>query len=361
MAVAFRTLISGNLTGETDRPAPAPADAPSPPPLVDAPLLDAYSAAVTRVVRSVSPAVVNIEVAVPSPRHGGGENRGGGSGFFFTPDGFILTNSHVVHDASRIEVLLEDGTRLQARTVGDDPDTDLAVLRVNAPAGTAFPSLPIGDSAAIQVGQLVVAIGNPYGFNTTVTAGVVSALGRSFRAQSGRLIDNIIQTDAALNPGNSGGPLVNSHGEVIGVNTAVIRPAQGLCFAIPSNTAKFVAARLIRDGMIRRAYIGVAGQNVQIHRRLVRHFDLPRAGGVLVVGVEPGSPAAAAGLREGDVIVSFGGYAVETIDDLQRLLTDERLHRAGELLVVRRDEKLSLQIEPREAAPRAAAAADGAR
>lgn len=314
----------------------------APPTMNDA--LDAYSSVVTRIVRAVSPAVVNIEVAIATPE---GENRGGGSGFFFTPDGFILTNSHVVHDATRIEVVLHDGTRLPGRIVGDDPDTDLAVVRVNA-AETVFPALPMGDSSAIRVGQLVVAIGNPYGFNTTVTAGVVSALGRSFRAQSGRLIDNIIQTDAALNPGNSGGPLVNSRGEVIGVNTAVIRPAQGLCFAIPSNTATFVAARLIRDGKIRRAYLGVAGQNVRIHRRLVRHFSLPREGGVLVLDVEDHSPAAEAGVRQGDLIVSFGGYPTETIDDLQRLLADERLQRAGELIIVRRDEKLTLSIEPRE-------------
>lgn len=327
-----------------------PATAPAAPAADDSALLDAYSAAVTGVVRAVAPAVVNVEV---SPDPAGRRPGGSGSGFVFTPDGFILTNSHVVAGAGggtgRIAVVLHDGTRHAARLVGDDAETDLAVLRIAAPpGGPGWRALTIGDSSALQVGQLVVAIGNPYGFNATVTAGVVSALGRSFRSQRGRLIDGIIQTDAALNPGNSGGPLLNSRGEVVGVNTAVIRSAQGLCFAIPSNTATFVAGRLIRDGRIRRGYLGIAGQNVVVPRRLVRHLNLRHEGAVLVVGVEPGSPASTAGIREGDVLIGFAGYPVESIDDLQRLLTDQRLGGRAPLEVVRGDATLTLDVEPVE-------------
>ncbi len=260
-------------------------------------LLDAYSNAVIGAAKRVSPSVVNIDVTVParggrgSARPREGQGHGSGSGFIFTPDGFILTNSHVVHDATHIEVTLQDGTKHTARVIGDDPQTDLAVIHVTA---SGLPAVEFGDSSAIQVGQLVVAIGNPYGFRTTVTAGVVSNLVRGFRSQTGRLIDNIIQTDAALNPGNSGGPLVDSVGRVVGVNTAIIPMAQGICFAIPANMAQFVAARLIRDGKIRRSYIGFAGQNVPLHRKVVRFHKLDVDTGVLVVGLEPESPA---GLR----------------------------------------------------------------
>ena len=295
----------------------------------------------------VAPSVVFIDVQLKaSPRRPHpGPNRGSGSGFVFTPDGFILTNSHVVHAAEKIRVTLTDGTDYPAQLIGEDPETDLAVIRIDA-AGLV-PAV-IGDSSELQVGQLVVAIGNPYGFQTTVTAGVVSAMARSLRSQSGRLIDNIIQTDAALNPGNSGGPLVASNGEVIGVNTAIIHGAQGLCFAIPSNTAKFVASRLLRDGRITRSYIGVAGQNVPLHRRIVRFYNLPADTGVLVAGVEPNSPAQQAGVREGDLLVEFDGKPITTIDDLQRLLTDDRLGAAYDALIIRRTEKFLLKITPAE-------------
>jgi len=296
---------------------------------------------VTAAAARITPSVVNIDVRVPRRR--GGEARGGGSGFFFTPDGFILTNSHVVSGASHVEVALPDGSRFGATVVGDDPHTDLAVIRVSAPNQTAA---ELGDSDGILPGQLVVAVGNPYGFQCTVTAGVVSALGRTMRARSGRLIDNVIQTDAALNPGNSGGPLVDARGAVIGVNSAVILPAQGICLAIGINTAKFVASRLIRDGRITRSYIGVAGQNVPLHRRVVRFYDLPREHGVLVMSVEPGSPAEHAGLREGDLIIGYAGESVASVDDLHRLLTEEHVGVQQTVEVIRMTEKLAAAIVP---------------
>ena len=306
----------------------------------DADLLDAYSTAVTTAAARISPSVVNINVTDSRGR------KGGGSGFFFTPDGFILTNSHVVSGAERVDVILADGSRYGASVSGDDPHTDLAVIRISAPTQVAA---RLGDSDAIQPGQLAIAVGNPLGFQTTVTAGVVSALGRSMRAKSGRLIENVIQTDAALNPGNSGGPLVDSRGEVIGVNTAVIMGAQGICFAIGINTAKFVAARLMRDGHVARSYIGVAGQTVPLHRRVVRFYDLPLEHGVLVAGVEPGSPAARAGLAEGDLIVAFAGKAVASVDELHRLLTDERAGVKSAVEIIRMTEKLSLEVVPERA------------
>jgi S1-C subfamily serine protease len=282
-------------------------------------------------------------------RRGGDNDRpgsgGSGSGFIITPDGFILTNSHVVHGAERIEVTLADGRRPDAHLVGTDPDTDLAVIRVYAPN---LKPVRLGDSNQLRVGQLAIAIGNPYGFQYTVTAGVVSALGRSFRAQSGRLMDNLIQTDAALNPGNSGGPLVNSRAEVIGVNTMVILPAQGLCFAIGINTAKYIAAWLIKDGAVRRSYIGVGGQTAKIHRRVVRHFNLPNETGMLVLGVEPGSPASRTGLREGDIVVEFADQAIAGIDDLHKHLTGAQVGVRSPLTIIRHNEKLTLEITPEE-------------
>jgi len=312
-------------------------------------LLDAYSRAVVRAAELVSPSVVNVEVRQSVGGRGSGrpvqEARGGGSGFVFTPDGFILTNSHVVHKATSVEVALPDGRRGRADIAGDDPDTDLAVLRIDLPSLTPA---HLGDSQAVRVGQLAIAIGNPYGFQATVTAGVVSALGRSLRAKSGRLIDNVIQTDAALNPGNSGGPLVTSGGAVIGVNSAIILPAQGICFAIGINTAKFVAGQLMRNGKVRRSYIGVSGQTVSLHRRLVRFHHLPAESGVLVAGIEAGSPAALASLQEGDVIVSLDAETVAAVDDLHRLLTEHRIGMRSSLTVLRRTERLMLEVVPRE-------------
>jgi S1-C subfamily serine protease len=322
----------------------------------DLALLDAYSRAVTGAVGIASPSVVNIEVHQSAGRTRSGEpreRRGGGSGFVFTPDGLILTNSHVVHDARRIEVTFTDGRRMPATAIGDDPASDLAVVRIDN-ARLDEPGLTaaaLGDSQQLRVGQLVVAIGNPYGFQSTVTAGVVSALGRSLRSYSGRLIDDVIQTDAALNPGNSGGPLVDSAGRVVGVNTATIMPAQGICFAIGINTAKFVASRLLRDGRIRRSYIGVSAQTVPIHRRIVRFYDLAKESGALVLSVEEKSPAQH-GVREGDVIIALEGHPVAGVDDLHRLLTDVRVGASCTLTVLRHTEKLELKIVPEEAANR---------
>ena len=317
----------------------------------DVELLDAYSRAVIHAADKVSPAVVNVEVNKGSNGQGPtrsrfpGERRGTGSGFIFTPDGFLLTNSHVVHRATQLDVTLSDGREFKAEPVGDDPATDLAVIRIN---GENLVPVELGDSQRVRVGQVAIAIGNPYGFQTTVTAGVVSALGRSLRTDSGRLVDNIIQTDAALNPGNSGGPLVNSRGEVIGVNTAMILPAQGLCFAIAVNTAKFVAAQLMQHGRVRRSVIGVGGQDTPLRRQLVRYHNLTVESGILVVSIEPNSPAQRAGLREGDVIVGFGDQAVGGIDALHRLLTHEQVGQRSPLTILRRNEKLAVSIVPEE-------------
>lgn len=313
----------------------------------DSSLLDAYSRAVVTAAETVSPSVAKIEVT-QSARGRDGESRerhGGGSGFLFTPDGLILTNSHVVHNASRIGISLPDGRHFPAHLIGEDPATDLAVVRIDAPNLTA---VHLGDSQALRVGQLAIAIGNPYGFQYTVTAGVVSALGRSLRSYSGRMIDDVIQTDASLNPGNSGGPLVSSSGEVIGVNTATIMGAQGLCFAIGINTAKFVASRLLQQGRIRRAYIGIEAQTTPLHRRIVRFYDLPKETGVVVVGIEKNSPAARAGLREGDVIIALAGQPIAGVDDLHRLLTDAQVGSRSTIAVVRHTEKIELLIVPEE-------------
>ena len=313
-------------------------------------LFDAYSRAVTRAAELVNPAVVNIEVAhATGPRsnsHNPDAPAGSGSGFIIAPDGYIITNSHVVHRASRIWVTLSDGRRVEAELIGDDPETDLAVIRIS---GSKLAAVSLGDSHEIRVGQLAIAIGNPYGFQCTVTAGVVSALGRSLRAGSGRLIDNVIQTDAALNPGNSGGPLVNSRGEVIGVNTAIILPAQGICFAIAINSAKLVAGHLIKDGKISRGYIGIAGHNIEMPRRFVRFYRLPAETAVRVASVEANSPAAQGGIKEGDMIVRLGDTPIAGIDDLQRHLTMSQVGVRTPVTLIRGTEQLTLEIVPREA------------
>jgi S1-C subfamily serine protease len=302
-------------------------------------LLDAYSRAVVGAVQRVSPSVVHIQVKQVAR---GRQAEGAGSGFLFTPDGFILTNSHVVHGASEVVVTTESGDRYPAELVGDDPDTDLAVVRGSG----AAPAVPLGSSRKLTVGQLVIAIGNPLGFQHTVTAGVVSALGRTMRSRSGHLIDGVVQTDAALNPGNSGGPLVDSQGQVVGVNTATIMGAQGICFAIGADTAEFVASRLIRDGRVKRSYIGVMGQGVPLHRRLVRYYDLPAASGLLLLNVVEGSAAQRAGLRERDVIVRFAGTNITGVDDLHRLLTDERNGVPCEVELIRGTELLKRFVVP---------------
>ena len=314
----------------------------------DSALLDAYSQAVTSAVERVAPAVVKIDVRqrlVGGRRSQPMEVGGSGSGFVFTPDGLILTNSHVVHGASSIEVTLADARRVRADLVGEDPDTDLAVVRIAAP--DLMPA-PLGDSSRLRPGQVVVAIGNPLGFQATVTAGVISAVGRSLRNRSGRMMDNIIQTDAALNPGNSGGPLVTSRGEVVGVNTAVIMPAQGIAFAVASNTANFVAGRLIRDGRIQRGYLGIAGQTVALHPRLIRAYDLLSQSGVLIVSVEPRGPAYTTGLRERDIIVSLAGQSVAGVDDLQRILAERPIGLPMPVLVIRGTQRREFPIVPAE-------------
>lgn len=317
-------------------------------------LLDAYSQAVISAAEQVSPSVVNIEVQQKKPRRGtrrkiGDEAYTNGSGFLFTPDGFILTNSHVIQDAGPIEATLSDGRRYEAIRVGDDPDTDLAVLRIDAPDLTAA---RLGDSQTVRVGQLVIAIGNPYGFNYSVTTGVVSALGRSLRSSSGRLIDNVIQTDAALNPGDSGGPLVTSRGEVIGVNTAVIADAQGICFAIASNTAKFVAAELIKEGKVTRSSLGFGGQDVWLQRRIIRRLDLPVESGVLVAAMEKNGPANKGGLMKGDVVIAFNDHTIRSIDELHRLLVRDTIGVPAVLTILRKERKLTVTVVPAELQPR---------
>ncbi len=315
-------------------------------PVPDAPLHDAYSRAVAEAISRVAPAVAHVRV--DRRRNGRGLPRNtSGSGFLITPDGYLLTNSHVAGDADAIEVALADGRSASADIVGNDPDSDLALLKVAA-ADLAWCRL--GDSARVEVGQIAIAIGSPYGFTQTATAGIVSALGRSMRAQTGRLLDNVLQTDAALNPGNSGGPLVDARGEVIGVNTAVILPAQGMCFAIAASTAERVAIALIRDGRVRRAWLGVGGQTVPLPRWLVRHFDLARETGVRVESIERDSPATAAGLARGDIVVALDDAPVGDVDALQRVLAADAIGREVILAVLRHDRRLAISAVPRERA-----------
>jgi len=313
----------------------------------DSHLHDAYSQAVTAAVARVTPAVAHVRVERAKAVRG--VREGAGSGFLITPDGYLVTNSHVAGGAKNIEVTLSDGRTAGAEIVGDDPDSDLAVLKV---AADDLTWCRFGDTSAVRVGQVAIAIGSPYGFQHTVTAGIVSALGRSMRASTGRLLDNVLQTDASLNPGNSGGPLVNARGEVIGVNTAVILPAQGICFAIAASTAERVAVALIRDGRVRRAYLGVGGQTQPLSRRLVRHFGLTIESGVRVESLERGSPAAIAGIHKDDVIVGLDGMAIADVDALQRGLAADAIARPMAVVVVRRDRSHTLIVTPRESPPR---------
>jgi S1-C subfamily serine protease len=315
------------------------APVPSAPAKDDIALLDDYSRTIVSAVDRVTPSVVNIE------SRANGSRGGSGSGFIIAPDGFILTNSHVVHGAGEIVVNLSDGRESRAQLVGDDPDTDLAVIRIDA---AQLSHVRLADSETLRVGQIAIAIGNPLGFQASVTAGVISALGRSMHAQSGRLIDNIIQTDAALNPGNSGGPLANSAGEVIGVNTAVIRPAQGICFAIASNTAKFIAGWLIKEGRIRRGYIGVAGQTSPLHRRVARFYRLANESGAMVVSIEKGSPAEQSRIRPDDVIVAFNDEPIASVHDLHKKLVGDRIGTPCKLTVLRGTEQLTIYVTPAE-------------
>jgi S1-C subfamily serine protease len=300
--------------------------------------LDPYSARVVSAFERVAPAVLHVVALAPN-----GRPRGQGSGVIFTPDGYALTNSHVVSGAARLRVSLTDGREFAATLVGDDPETDIAVLRL---AGADLPYAELGRSSRLRVGELVLAIGNPLGFQCTLTAGIVSALGRTLRARSGRLIESVIQTDAPLNPGNSGGPLVSGAGRVVGINTAAILPAQGICFAIGIDTAADIAVRLMRDGRIRRARLGLAMQTVPLETRLRRVLDLPARTAVLVMEVSPDGPAAHAGVQPGDLVLSFAGTQLAGVEDLQRLLTGERAGQAATLEILRRGERQVLTITP---------------
>jgi S1-C subfamily serine protease len=341
MEILLQDINMPNHTADEGSSVPSPTQA-------DRDLLDAYSEAVTRAAETISPAVVHVEVRHRTDNSQGAEVReGSGSGFIYTPDGFILTNNHVVHGARELHVTLTDGRDFEAQVVGMDPDTDLAVIRIPA---MGLSAAVLGNSQRIRVGQLVIAVGHPYGFQTTVTAGVVSALGRSLRSQSGRLIENVIQTDAALNPGNSGGPLVTASGEVVGVNTAIIRSAQGLCFAIGSNSARDVAMQLMSEGRVRRSYIGISGQTIAIPRRFMLHFALAKETAVRIASTEAGSPASRAGLREGDLVVGFGDQPVAAVDDLHRALTWKVIGSTAQVTVIRRGEKLVVDLIPVEKA-----------
>lgn len=329
-----RQFLSGPVVSEVNHGADSFSD--------DAALLDAYSRAVTSAVEKAGPSVVSIAVNSGKWWRPGGS----GSGFVFTPDGFILTNSHVAGNAAEISVKFADGRRYEAELVGDDPDTDLAVIRVHAPD---VRHLELADSKEIKVGQVAIAIGNPYGFQHSVTAGVVSALGRSLRAESGRMIEDVIQTDAALNPGNSGGPLVDSLGRVIGLNTAMIMPAQGIAFAVAVNTARYIAGKLIRDGRVRRASMGIAAQNVELPLRLQRKFELGDAGGILLVDIVHDSPAKKAGLREGDVLIGIAGERITSLEHLLKFLTEDTIDQVISLRVLREEEEVFTTMKPREA------------
>ncbi|MFQ6114675.1 MAG: S1C family serine protease [bacterium] len=313
--------------------------------------MDEYSRVVTGVAEKVSPAVVNISVT-PSHRKAPSYPwltaegaKATGSGVIIAPDGYILTNAHVIADAERIEVTLREGRSFEGQVVGKDPGTDLAVVSI---AQSGLPTATLGDSRSLKVGQLVIAIGNPFGFQCTVTAGVISALGRSLRSQTGYLIENVIQTDAALNPGSSGGPLVDSNALVVGINTAIIFPAQGICFAIPSSTAAMVAGALITTGKVTRGHLGILAHTVSIPKRIVRRYRLPTETGVMVRSVNPGSPAKRTGLQPGDIIISLDDSPVGSIDDLHRILMERPIGKEMPIAIIRGTEKFILSIASTE-------------
>jgi len=340
VSYALKLLESSLSVAEGQAPAPRDED--------DAGLLDAYSRAVTGAVSSVGPAVAHIHVwkSVRGRRAEQQEAEGGGSGVIITPDGYVVTNSHVVEDTKSVEVTLADGSSYPGEIVGQDAATDIAVVRIS---GSGLPIARLGNSDRLKVGQLAIAIGNPLGFQSTVTAGVISALGRSLRSRTGRLIESVIQTDAALNPGNSGGPLVDSRGLVIGINTAIIQFAQGICFAIPVNTVRWVVSSLLREGKVTRGYLGISGQTVPLPVKVTRFFLLSQSTSVQVLGVESGSPAQAAGLKDGDVILSLDGKSVSSIDDVHRLLGRESIGRSLEISYLRNwTTKLDRAIVPAE-------------
>jgi S1-C subfamily serine protease len=311
----------------------------------DAGLLDAYSQTVTRVAKRVGPATAKVDVrrSLGGPDTPGTRDAGSGSGFLFTPDGLIVTNSHVVAGARRIDVTLPGGEAQSARVVGVDPHTDIAVLGIS---GHDLPFAEFGSSRSLEVGSIAVAIGNPFGFAWTVTAGVVSALGRSLRVESGRLVDDVVQTDAALNPGNSGGPLVGSDGRVIGVNTAIFLRSQGICFAIAVDTAQWVALELLKNGRVRRGYLGIGAQTAPIAIRLARNLGLEQPTGVFVTTVESGAPAQAAGIRDGDIIVELAGRTITGIDDLHRVLSQQSEGQRCEVRILRGVSLKTLSIRP---------------
>jgi S1-C subfamily serine protease len=318
-------------------------DVPHESPLADPPpeeteALDAYSRVVVKVAEQLRPAVVNL-------RRGNGRSEGSGSGVLFTPDGFLLTNAHVVGDEARVRIRLSDGRQVPGRLVGSDPWTDLAVVQAEA---SGLPHAPLGDSSKMRVGQLVVAIGSPFGFESTVTAGVVSAVGRTLRSITGHLVDNVIQTDAALNPGNSGGPLVDSRGQVIGINTAIIHPAQGICFAIPVNMAKDILPQLMKHGRVVRGYLGLHARNIPLPTSVARRFELLQKSGVQVQAVEPNSPADEAGVLEDDVIVALGEHPVASVDDLHKVLTQLPVEVPAAVVLLRGDRRLERMLLPRE-------------
>jgi S1-C subfamily serine protease len=328
-----------DLVTDDARPGLGAAGGHASPPLDDQDLLDAYSHAVVSVVDAVGPSVVSIGID-----KGRGEGRG--SGVVISSDGYVLTNSHVIHGATAITVSLTDGRRFPASVQGDDPATDLALIRVEAPA---LPTARLGQSGRLRAGQLVIAIGNPFGFQSTVSAGVVSAIGRSLRSTAGRLIDDIIQTDVALNPGNSGGPLVDSRGRVVGINTAIFAMAQGISFAVPIDTATWVIPQLLTRGRVVRAYLGLGGQSRPVDRRLARLLGLPGERAVEVANVEPDTPAAAAGLRTGDLIIAIGTRPVETVDDVHRLLAPDAIGRELTIVFARDSRRMETTVTPREA------------